>query len=62
MLLSWLIVSLLSRFPVHLTVLKIIADSSLFVISYFVQRILIFKKDLPKIKIYAHNEKSIKKG
>lgn len=45
MFLSWLFVTLLSSLPAHLTLLKILTDTMLFIISYIIQRKLIFKKN-----------------
>lgn len=42
MLLSWGIVTLLSYIQVNLTLLKILTDSALFLISYFIQKTLVF--------------------
>lgn len=50
MLLSWSIVALLSPLPVNLTILKMLTDSGLFVLSYFIQRHFIFK-DKPFVEI-----------
>jgi len=47
-LLSWSIVTLLSNLPVNLTILKMVTDSALFGMSYFVQRKFIFKQELSK--------------
>jgi putative flippase GtrA len=43
MLLSWLIVTFLSQFPANLTLWKMLTDGGLFILSYFVQRKLVFK-------------------
>lgn len=42
MLLSWAFVTLLSYLPAHLTLLKALTDTVLFIISYFIQQKLIF--------------------
>lgn len=40
---SWAIVTILSRLPVNITVLKMLTDSGLFVLSYFIQKNFIFR-------------------
>lgn len=42
MILSWFFVSSLSSLPLHLTVIKIIVDTGLFIISYYIQKNVIF--------------------
>ena len=44
MLLSWAVVTLLSGLPLNLTLIKMIVDSMLFILSYFVQGKLIFRE------------------
>lgn len=44
MLLSWLLVTILSNLSLHLTIIKILVDSSLFLISYQIQKKYIFNK------------------
>lgn len=43
MLLSWAIVTLLAYLPAHLTLLKMLADGGLFILSFFIQKKFIFK-------------------
>ncbi|WKY46612.1 bifunctional glycosyltransferase family 2/GtrA family protein [Eubacteriaceae bacterium ES3] len=52
MFLSWFFVSSLSIFTIHLSILKIFVDSSLFIISYFVQRNLIFTEKRKEIRFH----------
>ncbi len=42
MMMSWLFVSALSRFPMNLTVIKVLVDTGLFFISYQIQKNFIF--------------------
>ena len=44
MMLSWVLVTSLSNFSVHLTVIKVLVDSTLFLISYQIQKNFIFHK------------------
>lgn len=48
MLLSWSLVTLVSRLPVNLTVLKLLVDGGLSVLSYLIQRDLVFKDKQPQ--------------
>ncbi|MGV8905102.1 MAG: glycosyltransferase [Acetobacterium sp.] len=42
MILSWFFVSSLSSLPLHLTLIKIMVDSGLFMLSYYIQKNIIF--------------------
>lgn len=48
MFLSWGLVTLFSYLPINITVIKIIVDAVLFIISYSVQKIVIFPKSAKK--------------
>jgi putative flippase GtrA len=50
MLLSWAFVTLFSYLPVHLTILKVLTDTVLFILSYFIQKKLIFRKSSSGVK------------
>lgn len=58
MMLSWLLVAVLSNLSHHLTIIKIVTDSSLFFISYKIQKNYIFNKTR---KDTVSNEKLFKK-
>ncbi|WKY43243.1 bifunctional glycosyltransferase family 2/GtrA family protein [Eubacteriaceae bacterium ES2] len=52
MFLSWFFVSSFSVYTQHLSILKILVDSSLFVVSYFVQKNLIFAEKRKEIRFH----------
>lgn len=62
LLLSWSIVALLAQLPVNLTLLKMLADSGLFVLSYFIQRHFIFKGRPSTLSNLALLRRAAKKG
>ncbi|MDK2905205.1 MAG: hypothetical protein PWR12_1281 [Eubacteriaceae bacterium] len=52
MFLSWFFVSSFSAYTQHLSILKILVDTSLFAISYFVQKNLIFSEKRKEIRFH----------